>query len=165
MATIIEFYIPKSFRGRPARIPSQGCGKVLPFRAGHTENTLTRVHPVPMLRIMAASEGTDKTSSEGDHFPTARNFELRPARAKESLAMPVPKQPVPKQNVWQHENQYTADSACSHCSGVDSHEPWCSTTNSNVRYAFQAVLYPDRLTIQDGLILHALGAVWEGKNR
>ena len=79
--------------------------------------------------------------------------------------MPVPKQPVPKQNVGHHENQYTADSACSHCSGVVSHEPWCSTKNSNVRYAFQAVLYPDCLAIQDGLILHALGVAWEGKNR
>ena len=56
MATIIEFYIPKSFLGRPARIPSQGCGKLLPFRAGHTENTLTPVQPLPMLRIVFASE-------------------------------------------------------------------------------------------------------------
>lgn len=60
MAPIIEFYIPKSFRGRPDGIPSQRCGKVLPFRAGHTENTLTPVHPVPMLRIMSASE-TEQT--------------------------------------------------------------------------------------------------------
>ena len=79
--------------------------------------------------------------------------------------MPVPKQPVPETEVWHHENQYTADSACSHCSGVVSHEPWCSTKNSNVRYAFQAVLYPDCLTIHDGLILHALGVAWEGKNQ
>ena len=79
--------------------------------------------------------------------------------------MPVPKQPVPKQNVWHNENQYGADSACSHCSGVVSHEKWCSTKNSNVRYAFQAVLHPDCLTIQDGLILHALGVAWEGNNR
>jgi hypothetical protein len=79
--------------------------------------------------------------------------------------MPVPEQPVPEQNVWHHEDQYTGDSACSHCSGVVSHEPWCSTRNSNVRYAFQAVLYPDCLTIQDGLILHALGVAWEGKDR
>jgi len=77
--------------------------------------------------------------------------------------MPVPRQPVLKQNVWHHENQYTADSACSHCSGVVDHEPWCSTHNSNVRYAFQVVLYPDYLTIQDALILHALGVAWEGK--
>ena len=60
MATIIEFYIPKSFRGRPARIPSQQCEKVLPFRAGHIENTLTPVQPAPMLGIMFASE-TEQT--------------------------------------------------------------------------------------------------------
>ena len=60
MATIIEFYIPKCFLGRPARIPSQRCGKVLPFRAGHTENTPTPVQPLPMLRIMFASE-TEQT--------------------------------------------------------------------------------------------------------
>ncbi len=85
MATIIEFYIPNSFLGRPARIPSQRYGKVLPFRAGHTENTLRPVQPLPMLRIMFAQrDRTDKTSSEGDHFPTARNFELQPMRAKES---------------------------------------------------------------------------------
>ena len=56
MAAIIEFYIPKGFLSRPARIPSQRCGKVLPFRTGHTENTLTPVQPLPMLRIMFASE-------------------------------------------------------------------------------------------------------------
>jgi hypothetical protein len=60
MATIIEFHIPKSFLGRPVRIPLQRCGKVLPFRAGHTENTLTPVQPLPMLRIMFASE-TEQT--------------------------------------------------------------------------------------------------------
>jgi hypothetical protein len=56
MAAIIEFYIPQSFLGRPARIPSQRCGKVLPFRAGHTENTLMPVQALPMLRTMFASE-------------------------------------------------------------------------------------------------------------
>jgi len=85
MATIIEFYVPMSFVGRPARIPSQRCRKVLPFRAGHTENTLTPVQPLPMLRIVFASE-TEPTrlSPEGDHFPTARNFELQPMRAIQS---------------------------------------------------------------------------------
>jgi len=56
MASIIEFYIPNSFLGRPARIPSQRCGKVLPFRAGHTEDTLTPVQFLPMPWIMFASE-------------------------------------------------------------------------------------------------------------
>ena len=55
MAEIIEFYVPMSFVGRPARIPSQRCGKVLPFPVGHTENT-TPVQPLPMLRIMFAGE-------------------------------------------------------------------------------------------------------------
>jgi hypothetical protein len=73
--------------------------------------------------------------------------------------------PVPEQNVWNHANQYSADSACAHCEGVASHEQWCSTQSSRVRYAFQAVLYPDCLTVQDALILHALGVAWESKNR
>ena len=60
MAAIIEFYIPKSFLGRPARIPSQRCGKVLPFRAGYSENTLTPGQPLPMLRTMFASK-TEQT--------------------------------------------------------------------------------------------------------
>ena len=82
MATIIEFYIPKSFLGGPARVPSQRCGKVLPFRAGHTENTLTPA--ASATDYVRQRDRTDKTSSEGDHFPTARNFELQPMRAKES---------------------------------------------------------------------------------
>ena len=60
MATIIEFYTPVTFVGRPARIPSQPCGKVLPFRPGHTENTLPPVQPLPTLRTMVASE-TEQT--------------------------------------------------------------------------------------------------------
>jgi hypothetical protein len=60
MATIIEFYIPKSFQGRPALISSQRCGKVLPFRPGHTENALTLIQPLSMRRTMFASE-TEQT--------------------------------------------------------------------------------------------------------
>ena len=56
MAEIIEFYVPMSFVARTARIPSELCGKVLPFRAGHTEETLTPVEPLPMLWSMFASE-------------------------------------------------------------------------------------------------------------
>jgi len=56
MATIIEFYTPRNFRGHPSWIPSQRCGKVLPFRVSHTENKLTPDPPEPMLRIMFASE-------------------------------------------------------------------------------------------------------------
>jgi hypothetical protein len=60
MATIIESYIPKSSLDRPARTPSQRCGKVLPFPAGHTENTLTPVQLLPMLWNMFGSE-TERT--------------------------------------------------------------------------------------------------------
>jgi hypothetical protein len=85
MATIIEFYIPKSFQGRPALISSQRCGKVLPFHARHTENALTPVQPLSMRRTMFASE-TEQTRFLPKEiiFPTARNFEMQPMRAKES---------------------------------------------------------------------------------
>ena len=65
------------------------------------------------------------------------------------------------QPVWRHANQYSADSACSHCEGILSHEPWCSSQNARVRYALQAALHRDRLTTQDVLILHALGVIWD----
>jgi hypothetical protein len=67
------------------------------------------------------------------------------------------------QSLWQHGNRYSADSACAHCDGVIRHEPWCSTQNSTVRYAFEAALYPNHLTLQDNLILHALGVAWNSK--
>ena len=73
--------------------------------------------------------------------------------------------PIPKQPVWRHENQYSADSACAHCEGVIRHEPWCLTQNADVRYAFQVALYPGHLTLQDHLILHALGVAWNGDKR
>ena len=56
MATIIEFYIPRNFRGHRGRVPSHRSGNVLPFRASQIENTLTPVPPLPMPRIMFASE-------------------------------------------------------------------------------------------------------------
>jgi hypothetical protein len=68
MATIIEFYIPKSFLGRPAGIPSQRCGKVPPFRAGHTENTNASSAFANATDYVRRRDRTDKTSSEGDHF-------------------------------------------------------------------------------------------------
>jgi len=73
--------------------------------------------------------------------------------------------PIPKQTVWRRENQYSAESACAHCEGIIRHQPWCITQNADVRYAFQAALYPNQLTLQDSLILHALGATWNGKKR
>src|SRR5271157_2742581 len=55
----------------------------------------------------------------------------------------------------------TAESACSHCEGLNSHENWCVTQNENVYYAHLAVLQPKNLTLGDQLILHALGVAWK----
>ena len=60
-----------------------------------------------------------------------------------------------------HSNRYTAESACEHCDGVIRHETWCITKNAAVVYAYRAVLNAETLSLQDQLILHALGAIWD----
>lgn len=65
---------------------------------------------------------------------------------------------------WYHSNQYHAESACEHCGGIVRHERWCVTRDATVRYAFGAVLDPEKLMLSDALILHALGVAW-GKNQ
>jgi len=65
-----------------------------------------------------------------------------------------------EQSTWHHSNRYTADAARPHCVGLVGHEPWCVTQNADVRYAFEVAFYPDRLTVLDVLILHALGVSW-----
>jgi hypothetical protein len=64
---------------------------------------------------------------------------------------------IPK---WYHSNKYAADTSCEHCGGVVRHEPWCITSSPTVAYAYAAVLDADTLTMEDRLILHALGAAW-----
>ncbi len=71
--------------------------------------------------------------------------------------------PTTERSKWYHSNQYTADSACEHCSGVIRHEPWCITRNQTVCYAHEAILDAGKLTLEDELILHALGVAWAGK--
>jgi hypothetical protein len=71
--------------------------------------------------------------------------------------------PAQSQIPLSHSNQYSADSACEHCDGVIRHESWCLTQNATVQYAYQAVSDPDRLSLGDHLILHALGAAWTPK--
>jgi hypothetical protein len=61
---------------------------------------------------------------------------------------------------WYHTNRYTAQSACQHCGGIVRHERWCMTLAPNVQYAFGAVLEPEKLSLWDRLILHALGVSW-----
>ncbi len=59
-----------------------------------------------------------------------------------------------------HSNRYSAAEACEHCQGVIRHESWCIMQNPRVLYAYQAILDPTQLTLQDRLILHALGVAW-----
>jgi len=66
---------------------------------------------------------------------------------------------------WYHSNQYNAQSACEHCGGGASHEHWCITRDAIVQYAYGAVLDPEKLTLYDRLILHALGASWQKNPR
>ena len=62
---------------------------------------------------------------------------------------------------WYHSNQYEAKSACAHCGGIIRHERWCLTCDPLVQYAYATVLDPEKLTLTDRLILHALGVSWE----
>lgn len=59
-----------------------------------------------------------------------------------------------------HCNRYTAQSACEHCEGIVRHERWCITIDPVVRYAYEIVLEPNKLTFEDTLILHSLGVAW-----
>ena len=60
-----------------------------------------------------------------------------------------------------HANRYSADSECEHCHGIIRHEPWCKTRNAAVQGAYECVLDESKLSIQDRLILHALGVAWK----
>jgi len=62
---------------------------------------------------------------------------------------------------WYHSNQGDARSPCEHCGGVIHHERWCITRDALVQYACAAVLDPEKLTLIDRLILHALGVSWQ----
>lgn len=61
---------------------------------------------------------------------------------------------------WFHSNQYNAQSTCEYCGGVIRHEKWCITCDAIVRYAYGVAQDPDKLTLRDRLILHALGVSW-----
>jgi hypothetical protein len=80
-----------------------------------------------------------------------------------TIAAGVIKMPVESQLPLSYSNQYSAESACSHCDGVIRHEPWCMTQNASVQYAYQAVSDSRNLSPGDHLILHALGTAWTPK--
>lgn len=60
-----------------------------------------------------------------------------------------------------HTNRYHAEAACEHCGGIVRHESWCITRDPIVYYAYEVVLDGHKLTLEDTLILHALGVSWE----
>jgi len=65
-----------------------------------------------------------------------------------------------QQNEPARSNEYKERDVCGHCAGVTRHEPWCITRNALVRYAYEAVSRATLLTLEDELILHALGVEW-----
>jgi hypothetical protein len=59
-------------------------------------------------------------------------------------------------------SQPTHGSICDHCGATTTHETWCITCNTVVRYAYGIVLDSRDLTLGDEIILHALGVEWSG---
>ncbi len=62
---------------------------------------------------------------------------------------------------WYHTNRINAQESCEHCDRLRCHEKWCVVCNPLVRYAYGVVTNPERLSLRDQLILHALGVAWE----
>jgi len=49
---------------------------------------------------------------------------------------------------------------CEHCGRLARHEKWCITCDPVVQYAYAVVADPEKLSLRDRLILHALGVDW-----
>ena len=62
---------------------------------------------------------------------------------------------------WYNSHRSAEQSVCEHCGGIVRHQKWCITCDPVVQYAYGAVLDPDKLSLYDRLILHALGVSWE----
>ena len=71
---------------------------------------------------------------------------------------------IHQQVIRRHEKKLVASERCLHCECLTDHQPWCITQNPDVRYAFTVAVYPNLLTLQDSLILHALGVTWTKKS-
>ena len=71
---------------------------------------------------------------------------------------------IHQQVIPRHEKKLVASERCLHCECLTDHQPWCITQNPGVRYAFTVAVYPNLLTLQDSLILHALGVTWTKKS-
>ena len=84
MAAIIEFYTEELPRSPcPDSVAAMREGASVPRRT-YREHTNASSACANARDYVRQRDGTDKTSSEGDHFPTAGNFELQAMRAKES---------------------------------------------------------------------------------
>ena len=68
--------------------------------------------------------------------------------------------PIHDQYPLHYHNQFCADSVCAHCEGVIRHEPWFVTQSVTVQYAFRVLSDPHQLSLEEELILHGLGVVW-----
>jgi len=64
-----------------------------------------------------------------------------------------------------HHNQQTFPATCPNCMGSQGHEPWCATRVPILRYAFEILSEPRKLTLGDALILHSLGVTWSESRR
>jgi len=68
--------------------------------------------------------------------------------------------PVQNEHPVSHRDKKSAAPYCVYCERCNCHEPWCTTQNASVQYAYQAVSQADLLNLGDQLILHALGVAW-----
>jgi hypothetical protein len=60
-----------------------------------------------------------------------------------------------------HSNKYAANTECENCKGIIRHEPWCIAENPNVLYAYEVVLHPNKLSVEDSMRLHGMGSIWD----
>lgn len=65
---------------------------------------------------------------------------------------------------WYQGNRYNAASACKECGGVVRHSYWCPESNPSVAYAYGIVREPQKISVADQLILHALGVCWSSRS-
>lgn len=72
---------------------------------------------------------------------------------------------IHQQVIPRHARKLVVSERCRHCECLADHQPWCITQNPDVRYAFTVAVYPNLLTLQDSLILHALGVTSTKKSR
>ena len=67
--------------------------------------------------------------------------------------------PKPAPN-WFHSGRVSTAEFCENCGRILRHEKWCITRAPLVQYAYAVVNEPEKLTLRDRLILHALGVDW-----